>query len=174
MIPPAPRDRARAAWEFFAKFIASGLFFSVIPARLFSSFAGERRWTGAGLVGTLWGLVLLPWVPQGPLPFFVFYAAALAAAIVLSGTAEKAFGQEDDSRIIIDETVGYWAAAAFLPRHAWPLAAAFVLFRVFDALKPPPVNTLEKLPGGTGIVMDDVAAGIMANLIVQACLRFYR
>ena len=56
---------------------------------------------------------------------------------------------------------------AFLPRGAAWLAAGFVLFRVFDAVKLAPYRWLERLPGGWGVVMDDVGAGVVANLILQ-------
>jgi phosphatidylglycerophosphatase A len=157
--------------ELVIKALASGLFLSYVPAKLFSRVSPRSNWTGAGFVGTLWGFALMPAVPASPARFGIFYAVACAAAVAISHAAEKAFNRHDDPRIVIDETVGYWAAAAFLPRTLPWLAAAFVLFRVFDAFKPPPVPVFEKLPGGLGVVMDDVCAGVMSNLILQACLR---
>ncbi|MBI4056235.1 MAG: phosphatidylglycerophosphatase A [Elusimicrobia bacterium] len=145
------------------KAIATGLFLSYIPYRFFR----RTFWTGAGLVGTLWGLFLMPYVPQNTLPFIRFWVLSLLGAIVVSGLAEKALGNPDDSRIVIDETVGFWTAMAFLPRH-WPvLLLAFVLFRFFDVMKVPGLRFLEKMPLGFGIVLDDVAAGVVANLIIR-------
>lgn len=81
--------------------------------------------------------------------------------------AEKALGRHDDPRIVLDEVVGYWWAAAFLPR-SWPCAlAAFAAFRVFDSLKPPPARQLERLPGGWGVVADDLGAALLAQLAVR-------
>ena len=68
--------------------------------------------------------------------------------------------------MVLDEVAGQWIAlAAAAPR--WPLwLAAFVLFRAFDIVKPPPARQLDRIPGGFGIMMDDVAAGVYAMLAV--------
>jgi phosphatidylglycerophosphatase A len=163
----------RRTKDLLVKALASGLFLSYLPGKLLSRVSPRAKWTGAGFVGTVWGWVLLPLVPRGAAGFMAFYVVAAAAAVAISTEAEKAFQQHDDPRIVIDETVGFWAAAAFLPRTAPWLAAAFVLFRVFDSFKPPPIPVFERLPGGLGVVMDDVCAGVMANLLLQACSRLY-
>jgi phosphatidylglycerophosphatase A len=92
----------------------------------------------------------------------------LAAAVTLLGVAcaaraDRAWGTEDSQRIVIDEVAGYLVTVSFVDRSSWaPLAAGFVIFRALDILKPPPVRWLdEHLPGGWGVVMDDVAAGVM-------------
>jgi phosphatidylglycerophosphatase A len=72
--------------------------------------------------------------------------------------------QPDPPRIIVDEFVGMWAAALGLPVAWYDLCAVFLLFRVFDVVKPAPLPRLERLPGGLGIVADDVAAGLLARL----------
>lgn len=151
--------------------IATGLHLSYIPYALLKNtrLVGERRWSGAGLVGTLWGLVTLPLLPQGAW-FWPVLGLGVAGASWCSGRAETALDQHDDPRIVVDETVGFWVAAAGLPRTAGALAAAFVLFRLFDATKPPPCRRLEALPGGFGVVMDDVGAGVYANLLTRAVL----
>lgn len=118
-------------------------------------------------MGTAIGLALLPLVPTAEWAQAAVLVLGTAAACLLCGRAQRHFGGHDDPRIILDETVGFWAAAAFLPRGPWTLAAAFALFRVFDALKPPPCGALERLPGGFGIVMDDIGAGILTNLVLR-------
>jgi len=65
-----------------------------------------------------------------------------------------------------------WTAAALLPRRAAPLAAAFLLFRLLDSVKLPPYRWLEKLPGGLGVVFDDVGAGIFANVGVRILMHW--
>lgn len=152
--------------------IATGLYLSYIPVRLLSLFGlGERRkWTGAGFVGTLEGLALLFLLPRAPLGFAVCWAAAVAAACWFCGRAERALGQHDDSRIILDEVVGYWTAVAFLPWTPRVLLAAFLLFRFFDSVKLPPYRWLERLPGGLGVVADDVGAAVVANLCLRALM----
>jgi phosphatidylglycerophosphatase A len=66
--------------------------------------------------------------------------------------------------------VGFWAAAAWLPRTFPALAAAFVLFRLFDAYKPGPLQALERLPGGWGTLADDLGAGACANLLTRVMI----
>ena len=143
--------------------LATGLFVSYLP------YAITRRqiWSGAGLLGTAWGLVLLPLTPQDPHAFLAFTAVATLVAVPIAGMAGRTLGEKDDARIIIDEIVGFWAAVLYLPRDAWHLAAAFLLFRLFDATKPGPVGRMERLPGGWGVVLDDTLAGLLACGVVH-------
>ena len=127
-----------------------------------------RKWTGAGFLGTVEGLLLWPLLPESPWLYAAVVAAGVAAACWICGNAEKSLKTHDDSRIVLDEIVGFWVAAAWLPRTWTAALLAFVLFRFFDSVKLPPYKWLERLPGGAGIVMDDVGAGIVANLL--ACL----
>ncbi|HVE11988.1 MAG TPA: phosphatidylglycerophosphatase A [Elusimicrobiota bacterium] len=148
--------------------IATGFYISYIPSALAKRYApGLGRSTGAGFAGTLLGLALLPLLPRDGLRFGLALAAATAAACAASDRAERHFGVHDDTRIVIDETVGFWAAAWALPRTATALTAAFVLFRVLDSTKPPPCRWLERLPGGLGVVFDDVGAGLLANALIR-------
>jgi phosphatidylglycerophosphatase A len=77
--------------------------------------------------------------------------------------ADRAWGTEDNQHIVIDEVAGYLVTVIPVDRSSWaPLAVGFVLFRVLDSVKPPPIRWLdEHLPGGWGVVLDDVAAGVM-------------
>ena len=156
--------------------VATCLYLSYIPATLTASLkvAGTRRWTGAGLVGTLAGWALWYTLPASPAAYAATVAALGLAACWICGVAERALGTHDDPRIVLDETVGFWFAVAFLPRGVKWLAAGFVLFRVFDAAKLPPYRWLERLPGGWGVVMDDVGAGVVANLILQLVAHVWR
>ncbi len=88
------------------------------------------------------------------------------AAVGLSGRAEKSLGH-DAPAIVIDEFCGYFVAVLLLP-HSWLVALyAFVMFRVFDIAKPFPINVSQRLPGGWGVVIDDLIAGVYANLVIQ-------
>ena len=129
-----------------------------------------RKWTGAGFLGTVEGLLLWPLLPEAGGTYAAVVAAAVAAACWICGSAEKTLKSHDDSRIVLDEIVGYWVAAAWLPRTWTAALTAFVLFRFFDAVKLPPYKWLERLPGGYGVVMDDVGAGIVANLLTRLVL----
>jgi phosphatidylglycerophosphatase A len=80
-------------------------------------------------------------------------------------------GTHDNPRIVLDEVVGVWIAAAGLPREAKAALLAFVLFRLFDSVKLPPYRWLERLPGGIGVVADDLGAGLVASLAARLILR---
>jgi phosphatidylglycerophosphatase A len=88
-----------------------------------------------------------------------------AATCVSRGT-----GIKDPQFVVIDEVAGQMVALIGAPLAWKSFLAGFILFRVFDILKPPPVRQLERLPEGTGIVLDDVAAGIYALLVMQLLL----
>jgi phosphatidylglycerophosphatase A len=90
-------------------------------------------------------------------------------AIWSSGRCEDILGRPDPGEIVIDEVAGFLLTVIFFPLTWITLTAGFFLFRFFDILKPPPIRQIEKkLPGGFGVVLDDLAAGIYAHL----CLRF--
>ena len=122
-----------------------------------------------GTMGTLVGipvcLVCLPLTWPARL-FFVIILSALA--IFISGRAETLYLRKDDQRIVIDEIVGFQVAMLPVAITGLNICAAFALFRLFDILKPFPVNKLQDLPGGLGVVIDDVGAGIYAGVIMFA------
>jgi len=93
----------------------------------------------------------------------LFFAGAWSARV-----AERHLGTEDPGPVVIDEVVGMIVSLLWLPA-SWPVfLAAFLAFRVFDIVKPWPAGRLERLPGGWGIMADDVMAAVYANLAVQA------
>ena len=108
-------------------------------------------------------IALIGWfLPVPPIAItFALLVLGTALAVWIAGEAEKEFGH-DARPIVIDEAVGQSIALLFVPHVWWAFAAAFVLFRVFDVWKPLGANQAQKLPGGLGIVADDVIAGIVA------------
>lgn len=103
----------------------------------------------------------------------VWQFGLVAAAVTLLGVAcaqraDRAWGTEDNQRIVIDEVAGYLVTVSLVDRSSWaPLAAGFVIFRALDILKPPPIRWLdEHLPGGWGVILDDVAAGVMGAAVL--------
>ena len=124
-----------------------------------------------GTAGTVVGLVLFwPLRGLGPLiqiaATFALFLLGVAAAEV---TARRT-GLKDPSIVVVDEIVGMWISLLMLPFTPAVAVAAFFLFRLMDVVKPPPARGFESLPGGWGIVLDDVMAGIYANLVVRAGL----
>ena len=117
----------------------------------------------------VWGLGL--WL--GTAFSVLLVVAVIVASCVVCERAEKLLGEKDPSCVVIDEFAGMLVTFAGVTL-TWKVAlAGFLLFRFFDILKPFPVRQLEKaLPGGAGVVMDDVAAGIMAGLVLQIGLAF--
>jgi phosphatidylglycerophosphatase A len=97
-------------------------------------------------------------------------AIAVAIGIPAATAAAQASGVKDPQFVVIDEVAGQWITLLFAPVSWKTLLAGFILFRGFDIVKPPPVRQLEKLPSGTGIVLDDVAAGVYALAVMQLLL----
>ena len=108
------------------------------------------------------------------LPVVFFMMAGFAAgAVWIAHQAESALEVEDPKQVVIDEIIGMMVALFALPASPLVWAAGFLLFRFFDILKPFPISYLEKrCPGGLGIVIDDVVAGIFANILLRGVLLF--
>lgn len=140
----------------------------------YSGYAPIAPGTVASLVCAVLAWYLLPHVTtQSSTIALAGMLISLVAFVVMAawvaGRAEAVFGP-DASTIVIDEFAGYLIAIALLPKSILVYVTAFVLFRVIDILKPFPARRLESLPGGVGIVMDDVVAGLYANVLIRIML----
>ncbi len=91
-----------------------------------------------------------------------------AVAIASAEIADRHYGTKDDSRITVDEIAGYFVAVYALPAGWGPALLAFVVFRVMDVVKLPPAYRSQELPGGVGIVVDDLIAGLYTCIMVNA------
>lgn len=122
-----------------------------------------------GTWGTLVGLLL--WWPLAGLSLAAYLAAVAVLFIVgvaSAGAAEKILDRGDPGVVVIDEIVGVLIALAAVPLHPVAALAGFALFRLFDIAKPFPVGWLDRhLHGGLGIMLDDVAAGLYALLVLH-------
>ena len=129
-----------------------------------------------GTFGTLPGLLLCCFLARLPLAASILIVLALIClAVWVAGEAEQMLGRKDPGCIVIDEIVGMAVALLAIPFTPLTALAGFVLFRLFDILKPPPIRMVdEKVHGGIGIVMDDVIAGVFANLVLRAGIGFLR
>lgn len=104
----------------------------------------------------------------GPNFYLIATALLIAFSIYISEMHERVLGTHDSKQIVIDEVVGYLVAFAWLPITWQSFLAAFMLFRFFDILKPYPISVLDaKVKGGLGVVVDDLAAGLIANVLLQ-------
>jgi len=133
---------------------------------------GPGTWASAATV-LLWAALAhaLPYASRTPI------LIGLAAVVTLVGIpaatrAARASARKDPSFVVIDEVAGQLISLIAVPLSWKTFVAGLILFRVFDILKPPPVRQLERLPEGTGIVLDDVAAGIYALAVMQLLIHW--
>lgn len=150
--------------------LATGLFVSYLPPLVFK----YKKNTGAGFVGTLWGIPLVLCLPQDATLYLICLLAFWAFAVwVCKKVQFKGYKGHDNPKIVIDEIAGYLSAMAFLPRSWGYLLAAFMLFRTFDTVKPWLVKNFDRMENAFGVVFDDVAAGLMANILIQLFMIFF-
>lgn len=97
-------------------------------------------------------------------------AAFVAGAGWLCQEGEKILGERDSPKIVVDEIAGFLLANFLSPAEIQPVAAAFLLFRFFDIMKPFPANRAERIEGGVGVVLDDLIAGFYAFVILRLFL----
>ena len=121
--------------------------------------------TAGAAVGVVVGVGL--YAVGGTSAVVVGALVAAIAGFASAGPAARALGEADPGRVVIDEVAGQLVALAFVPPSVSLWVASFFLFRLFDVLKPFPARQLENLPGGSGIMADDLAAGIYANGVLQ-------
>ena len=144
--------------SFLVRFFATGFYSGYAP------FA-------PGTAGSAVGL-LIYWIPnfENPIILSACTAIMFAIGIVVSGKMERHFG-DDPPIVVIDEVVGMWITLLLLPKSIILSVAGFILFRIFDIIKPPPARNLEALKNGWGIMLDDVMAGIYGNLVLQVLVK---
>jgi phosphatidylglycerophosphatase A len=133
---------------------------------------GPGSWGSAATV-LLWSAIAYGLAPSAR----TAVAIVLAVLVVLVGIAAatrvaRGSGVKDPQFVVIDEVAGQLITLIGAPLGWKTLLAGFILFRAFDIVKPPPVRQLEALPEGTGIVVDDVAAGIYALAVMHLLLHF--
>ncbi|MDP2923661.1 MAG: phosphatidylglycerophosphatase A [Candidatus Omnitrophota bacterium] len=104
---------------------------------------------------------------KNQLYFFIFTTISLILAFSLSDRAEKIFEEKDCKKIVIDDFSGMLVSLLFIPYDIKFIICGFLLFRMFDAFKIPPIDRIECLPGAKGVVGDDLAAGIFTLIILH-------
>lgn len=130
-------------------------------------------WFGCGYApkgpGTAGALGAIACALLAPSYLWWMIAVLFVPSIWAANAYAEARGGKDPQEVVVDEVIGQWIALAGATHlsSATPWILAFALFRLFDIFKPPPVRQLEKLPGGIGIVMDDVMAGIYGAVVMR-------
>jgi phosphatidylglycerophosphatase A len=126
-----------------------------------------------GTLGTLIAIPVYYFLSNIPSPLYeITLVGFLFLSVWVSGNAEIFFGKKDDQRIVIDEIIGFLITMVWVPKTIRFLIIGFFLFRFFDILKPFPIRRLEKgFKGGFGVVLDDVVAGVYANIVLRLIYR---
>ena len=139
-----------------------------------AGYLGYFPWA-SGTVGTIAGvLIFIIYSFFPPLVYLLSTAAFFALACWASEKAEVILGQKDSPKIVIDEVAGYLITMAFLPCRPTTLAAGFLFFRVLDIIKPPPAGAINRrMRGGLAVVLDDVAAGVYANILLRLLMYWH-
>ncbi len=145
---------------FFSRLIATVFHCGYLPL-------APGTWTSA--IALLAGWYLLPHIEDTT--FVITLIILFIAGVLSSRIISEEDNDKDPSHVVIDEWVGMWIPLIGIP-HNWEWwVAGFVLFRLFDIIKPFPIGKLERLKGGWGIMLDDVLAGIYALVLIQITLR---
>ena len=131
---------------------------------------GPGSW-GSGATVLLWW-ILSHWIPSSLqiAANLALVALSVAVGIPAATRVARETGLHDPQFVVIDEVAGQLISLTGVAVSWKTLLAGFILFRAFDIVKPPPVRQLERLPEGTGIVLDDVGAGLYALLVMQILL----
>jgi len=130
----------------------------------YSPFAPGTAGSAVGLL-LFWPMAAWPWPWQAAAAAALFLVGSLAA-----GRVARHVGLKDPGIVVVDEVVGQWVTLAALPFTPVTAGLGFLLFRAMDIVKPWPARDLERVPGGWGIMADDVAAGVYAHLALRVFL----
>lgn len=139
------------------KFFATGCYSGLFPL-----------WPGtAGSIPPL--LIAFYLIGNTTMPMIIASVVTLFVSVYFAGAAEEFMGH-DSRKIVIDEWAGMFISLIYVPLTLTGFLAAFFWFRFFDVVKLPPASQAEKLPGGWGVTMDDVVAGVQANILTHLTL----
>ena len=150
-----------------ADFLASGFYVGKIP------FA-------PGTIGTLVAvpIMFIYWNKgvgaQLLITLSVFFIGLWASTVIVGDTSEGEKSKIDPDFVVVDEIAGYMVAMLGVPFNPLYLAIAFVLFRIYDIFKPPPIKWFENLPSGLGIMADDIVAGVYVLIIMQILIHLFK
>ena len=112
----------------------------------------------------------MAWAGNYPGHIALIITAIITALGIWSGNKVEPIWGKDHGRVVIDEVAGMCISLLFIPVTIYYVVAALILFRFFDIVKPLYIRKMEALPGGLGVMMDDVLAGVYANIVLQVFL----
>ena len=151
------------------------LIYKLLATSLGSGYSPFAPGTAGAIVGCglLWLLEKYQLIStiNTPFLFIGLIIVITLLGVFVTNQLEKEWGK-DPSKIVIDETIGLWISMVLIPFSWLNLLLAFILFRFFDIAKPLGIRKMEALKGGVGVMMDDVLAGIYANIILQVIIYF--
>ena len=124
-----------------------------------------------GTFGSIAGVFLYYLLKDSISIYTIFSCILIILGFLVSGPAERMLNKKDASCIVIDEVCGMLLSLIFLPYDIKIVVLAFILFRILDALKPFPLDRLQRLKASPGIMADDLVAGLYTNIILQIVLR---
>ena len=151
---------------------------SIKLAKLLATWfgCGYSPWapgTAGSIAALAIGILLHEFAGFTQLEFAILAVVTLIPAVWAAGVTAASTGIKDPHFVVIDEVIGTWIAMAGALSYNWKsYLAALALFRLFDIWKPPPVRQLEAVPGGWGINLDDVMAGVYGALVLFLAGRF--
>lgn len=145
-----------------------------------ASIFGVGYIKGGGTVAAVITCGLLYWSWQfpwfgNPLWLLVLTVVVIFTGVYTGNKVEPAWGK-DSSKVVIDEVAGMLVTMLFIPANIYFLAGGLILFRFFDIVKPLYIRRMESFPGGAGVMLDDVLAGVYANVVLQIavfCMKFF-
>ncbi len=142
------------------------------PAWTIATWFGCGFWPkGPGTAGSLGAVLpavlLASYAGWPPWAFAVLAVVATPLGMWASDVVARESGRKDPQIVVVDEVLGQWLTLGGAVRLNWKsLLIALALFRFFDILKPPPIRLIERVPGGAGIVLDDMMAGVYGALVL--------
>lgn len=140
------------------KMIASGLYLGYSPL-------------APGTVGSILGVLIFLQLHNFPLLYVCVCLLLILMGFLTSGRAEAIYKEKDSRKIVIDEIAGMCIVYLGMQARLWIIVTGFLIYRIFDVIKPPPAKSVEKMPGSAGIMLDDIICAIYANIILQVLTR---
>lgn len=137
------------------KMVSSGLYIGYSPV-------------ASGTLGSIWGVLIYLQLREFPAIYIFVVMLLFIVGFLLCTKAEEIFGKKDSPKIVIDEIASMSLVYLFIKPTWFMVISGFILFRIFDIIKPPPGRKVQSLPGSAGVMLDDVVAAVYTIIILAA------